>query len=79
MSIAQNDNRVSLTIGEKHFLLLRNIVASSEECFEIVGEEGRGGSCIVYRAFVCTKNNERQRPVLLKEFYPKKFQNVLYR
>ena len=79
MSIAQNDNRVPLTIGEKHFLLLRNIVASSEECFEIVGEEGRGGSCIVYRAFVCTKNNERQRPVLLKEFYPKKFQNVLYR
>lgn len=79
MSIAQNDNRVPLTIGEKHFLLLRNIVASSEECFEIVGEEGRGGSCIVYRAFVCTKNNERQRPVLLKEFYPKKFQNALYR
>ena len=79
MSIPQDDNRVSLTIGDKHFLSLRNVVTDLEECFEIVDEEGRGGSCIVYRAFVCTKNNERQRPVLLKEFYPKKFQNVLYR
>lgn len=79
MSILQDDNRVSLTLGDKHFLALRNVVTGAEEYFEIVDEEGRGGSCIVYRAFVCTKNNERQRPVLLKEFYPLKFQDVLYR
>lgn len=79
MSIPQDDKRVSLTIGDKRFLSLRNVVTDSEERFEIVVEEGRGGSCIVYRAFVCTKNNERQRPVLLKEFYPKKFQKALYR
>lgn len=79
MSMPQDDNRVSLTIGDKHFLSLRNVMTDAEECLEIVDEEGRGGSCLVYRAFVCTKNNERQRPVLLKEFYPKKFQNALYR
>ena len=79
MSIPQDDKRMSLASGNSHFLSLRNVVTDAEECFEIVDEEGRGGSCLVYRAFVCTKNNERQRPVLLKEFYPKKFQNALYR
>lgn len=79
MSIPQDDNRVPLTISNKHFLSLRNVVTDSEECFEIVSEEGRGGSCIVYRAFVCTANKNRQRPVLLKEFYPLKFQADLHR
>ena len=79
MSIPQDDKRMSLASGNSHFLSLRNVMTDAEECFEIVDEEGRGGSCLVYRAFFCTKNNERQRPVLLKEFYPKKFQNALYR
>ena len=79
LSIPQDDNRVSLTIGDKHFLALQNVVTDSEECFEIVDKEGRVGSFSVYRALICTKTKERQRPVLLKEFYPKKFQKALYR
>ena len=79
MSIPQDDKRTPLTIGNTRFISLRNAVTGAEEYFEIVSEEGRGGSCIVYRAFVCAANKNRQRPVLLKEFYPLKFQADLHR
>ena len=39
MSIPQDDNRVFLTIGDKHFLSLRNVVTDAEECFEIVDKD----------------------------------------
>lgn len=50
-------------------LCLYNSKSGTYEYFEIVGEQGRGSSCIVYQAYICS-GKERQRPVLLKEFYP---------
>ena len=78
MSRTQKDNRVSLTTSGTHFVMLKNSVTDAKEIFEIVGEEGRGGSCIVYRAFVCIEDDIK-RPILLKEFYPFKFQEKLFR
>ncbi len=47
----------------------RDIDTGVEVQFEIIYEQGRGASCIVYQAFLLL-NGSRDRPVLLKEFYP---------
>lgn len=60
------------------FLYLRNSESGAEECFEIGEEQGRGASCIVYQAYIYS-GGKRQRPVLLKEFYPASFSNKIRR
>lgn len=68
-----NDERISLIdLTASKTLLLRNAENNIGELFEVIGEQGRGGSCIVYRALKLLKNDQK-RPVLLKEFYPVDF------
>jgi len=72
------DNRISLIDGGEIFLTLYNSEKNRSEQFLIQCEQGRGSSCIVYRACVCV-NDKIERPVLIKEFYPQKFSSLLQR
>ena len=73
------DRRISSALSlEPRRIVLRNLSTGLDEEFELDGEQGRGGSCIVYRAFVI-ENGARQRPVLLKEFYPIEFADDIRR
>lgn len=71
------DSRVPLK-AEARLICLKNVESSREDCFEITGEQGRDGSCIVYQAFLCAQG-KRDRPVLLKEFYPLAYADSLRR
>lgn len=80
MNIEQEiDRRDSLfSPSETRSITLKNFINNLEEQFEIIGEQGRGGCCIVYRAIFCEKG-VKIRPVLLKEFYPADFSEELCR
>ena len=75
----ESDDRNSLARSlETRRIVLKNLSNGLDEEFEIEGEQGRGGSCIVYRAIVCAGDASR-RPILLKEFYPIRFTDEIHR
>uniref|UniRef100_UPI0040573C9E tetratricopeptide repeat protein n=1 Tax=Agathobacter sp. TaxID=2021311 RepID=UPI0040573C9E len=73
------DYRVSLKEeNEEIYVYLQQKDTKVREQFCIYEEKGRGGSCIVYEAYLC-KEGEKQRPVLVKEFYPMHLSHYLRR
>ena len=73
------DYRLSLKEqNQETFLYLKDQDTGKREHFCIDAEQGRGASCIVYQAYLC-KDGQKQRPVLLKEFYPVSFSPYLKR
>jgi len=72
------DKRLSLVCGNDTVLTLYDMELETGTQFRIKSEQGRGNSCIVYRAFLL-ENGKEDRPVLLKEFYPVEFCGLLTR
>lgn len=73
------DSRISLKEqNQECFLYLKDSDTGKKEIFCVYDEQGRGASCIVYQAYLC-KDGKKQRPVLLKEFYPVSFSPYLKR
>ena len=72
------DQRISLIAEDPGKIELYNQRLKRWEAFLVHGEAGRGGSCIVYRAFACDPKGV-DRPVLLKEWYPAACAKVLDR
>ncbi len=61
------DNRIPLE--SQTLISIRNISNGVVENCKIEKVQGKGGSCIVYRAIIYI-DDEPVRPILLKEFYP---------
>ena len=68
--VFSDDKRSLAEYGSNTVVTLKNIVTGCQEKFKIDGEKGRGGSCIVYEAVILREEQELDRKVLLKEFYP---------